>query len=142
MAAGLMLPSRGAILLSIADRDKPEALPIINKMAALDYRLYATEGTASMLRGSGLPVNMITKKLNEGHPNVLDVITDGTVNAVINTVTGGRVPLHDGFQIRRAAAERRIPCFTSLDTARVAVTALVDGGQAYNVCPLGEYRNG
>ncbi|MEW6034248.1 MAG: carbamoyl-phosphate synthase large subunit [Chloroflexota bacterium] len=142
MAAGLMLPRRGAVLLSIADRDKSEALPIIRKLASLEYHMYATEGTASMIQGAGMQVRMITKKLTEGHPNVVDIIGDGAVDAVINTVTGGRVPLHDGFRIRRAAAERRIPCFTSMDTARVAVLALVNppqAGQIYDVCPLGEY---
>ena len=139
LASGMMLPRQGAILLSVADRDKAEALPIIRKLSSLNYRVYATEGTASVLQGAGMQVNVITKKLDEGHPNVVDVIVDGTVDAVINTITGGRVPLHDGFQIRRAAAEKRVPCFTSLDTARVAVDALVNDCQIYDVCPMNEY---
>ncbi|MBI2853878.1 MAG: carbamoyl-phosphate synthase large subunit [Chloroflexi bacterium] len=142
MAASIMLPRQGSILLSIADRDKAEALPIIKKLGTLEYRMYATEGTASMIEGAGIPVKLITKKLNEGHPNVVDVILDGTVDAVINTITGGRVPLHDGFRIRRAAAEKRIPCFTSLDTARVVVEALVSGSQTYDVRRLDEYLAG
>jgi carbamoyl-phosphate synthase large subunit len=121
LAADLMLPQSGSILLSIANRDKPEAMPIIRKLAAAGYRLYATEGTAAMIRELGLPVTMISKKLGEGHPNVVDVIRDGTVNGVVNTLTGERTPLRDSFQIRRAAAEKRIPCFTSLDTIRAAV---------------------
>jgi len=141
MAAGLMLVPQGAILLSIADRDKPEALPIIRKLESIGYKLYATEGTAAMIEAAGLPVKIISKKLSEGHPNVVDVINQGTVNSVLNTITGGRVPLRDGFHIRRAAAEKRIPCFTSLDTARAAVEALVNGGQTYNAQPLPEYRN-
>ena len=124
ISAGLMLPPQGGVLLSIADRDKPEALAIIRKLAQIGYKLYATEGTAAMIEAAGLTVNVTTKKLHEGHPNVVDVIMDGSVNAVINTVTGGRIPLRDGFQIRRTAAERRVPCFTSLDTARAAVRAL------------------
>ncbi|MBI2856839.1 MAG: carbamoyl-phosphate synthase large subunit, partial [Chloroflexi bacterium] len=139
MASGMMLPRCGSILVSVADRDKPEALPIIRHFAALDYRIYATEGTAAMIGGAGMPVTLITKKLTEGHPNVVDVIAEGMVDAVINTVTGGRVSLLDGFQIRRTAAERRIPCFTSLDTARIAVQALVGVERTYDVRPLGEY---
>jgi len=141
LAAGLLLPSRGAILLSIADRDKPEAGPIIRMLHEAGYRLYATEGTAVMLTAMGLPVTMITKKLSEGHPNVVDVVVDGTVNAVINTVSGvtGRTALRDGFDIRRAAAEHRIPCFTSLDTARAAVEALLQGAASYNVKRHVEY---
>ena len=61
------------------------------------------------------------------------------MDGVLNTMTGDRTPLRDGFEIRRAAAEQRIPCFTSLDTARAAVDALVNGGQTYNVKPLREY---
>ncbi|MDO9334514.1 MAG: carbamoyl-phosphate synthase large subunit, partial [Dehalococcoidales bacterium] len=140
LAAGLMLPPQGAILLSIADRDKPEAAPIIRQLADTGYKLYATEGTAAMLNAMGLPVTMITKKLSEGHPNVVDAITGGMVNGVVNTVTGSGSVLRDGFYIRRAAAERRIPCYTSLDTARVAVDALASGSPAYHIQPLPEYR--
>jgi carbamoyl-phosphate synthase large subunit len=139
LAAGLMLPHDGAILLSIADRDKLEALPIIKSLSSIDYRLYATEGTASMLEKEGLPVRLITKKLSEGHPNVIDIIQGGAVNAVVNTITGDTAPLRDGFAIRRAATEKRIPCFTSLDTFRAAVAALAGGHKMFNVKPLREY---
>jgi carbamoyl-phosphate synthase large subunit len=137
-----MLPPQGAILLSIADRDKPEALPIIRQLADTGYKLYATEGTAATLTGIKLAVTMITKKLSEGHPNVVDVINGGIVQGVINTVSGSGSVLRDGFYIRRAAAERRIPCYTSLDTARVAVDALASGNPAYHIQPLTEYRKG
>jgi carbamoyl-phosphate synthase large subunit len=140
LAAGLMLLPKGAVLFSIADRDKPEALPIIRKFLSVGYKLYATEGTAAMIEADGLPVKLISKKLSEGHPNVIDIINDGTVTGVVNTITGGRIPLRDGFQIRRAAAEKRIPCFTSLDTARAAVEALVNGSQTYSAQPLSSYR--
>ncbi|MSQ15288.1 MAG: carbamoyl-phosphate synthase large subunit [Dehalococcoidia bacterium] len=139
IAAGQMLPGNGAILLSIADRDKAEALPIIRQFHTAGYSLYATEGTAAMLQALDMPVTLITKKLSEGHPNVVDVIRDGTVNAVLNTVTGDRTPLRDGFEIRRAATEMRIPCFTSLDTARAAVRSLENGSKSYNVKPMADY---
>ncbi|MDD4873642.1 MAG: carbamoyl phosphate synthase large subunit, partial [Dehalococcoidales bacterium] len=126
----------------IADRDKAEALPIIRNFYDAGFKLYATEGTSELLRNSGIAVTMISKKLGEGHPNVIDIIQDGTVNGVINTITGGRVPLRDGFHIRRAASERRIPCFTSLDTARAVAEVLIDGHQnCYNVLPMPDYRN-
>ncbi|HEY50215.1 MAG TPA: carbamoyl-phosphate synthase large subunit, partial [Dehalococcoidia bacterium] len=140
LAVGLMLPSQGAILLSVADRDKSEALPAIRKLAELGYTLYATEGTAAMLEAAGLAVTRITKKLSEGHPNVIDVIRDGTVKGVINTITGGDASLRDGFFIRRAAAEKQVPCFTSLDTVRAAVEALSSPTRTYLVQPLPEYR--
>ena len=141
LAAGLMLPEKGAVLFSIADRDKAEALPVIKKFFDAGFKLYATEGTSAFLQAAGLPVKMIGKKLDEGHPNVVDVIKDGTVDGVVNTITGGRIPLRDGFYIRRAAAEKRIPCFTSLDTARAAAGVLVNNRQTFSVKPLPDYRN-
>ena len=142
LAAGLMLPQGGSLLLSIADRDKAESRSLIKRLRSLYYGLYATEGTAAMIESMGLPVKLVTKKLNEGHPNVVDVIQDDRVNGVINTITGGRVALQDGFAIRRAAAEKRIPCFTSLDTAQIAVGALGETSQTFNVQPLREYLKG
>ena len=142
LAAGLMLPQGGSLLLSIADRDKAESLPLIKQLHSLHYRLCATEGTAAMIEAMALPVKMVTKKLGEGHPNVVDVIQDNSMNGVINTITGGRVPLQDGLAIRRAAAEKGIPCFTSLDTVRVAIGALADSSQVFNVLPLREYLKG
>jgi carbamoyl-phosphate synthase large subunit len=74
---------------------------------------------------------------------VVDIIREGLVHGVINTPEGGRpTALRDGFHIRRAATEMRIPCFTSMDTARAAVEALVQGGLTYDVRPIHEYRNG
>jgi len=142
LAAGLMLPEKGGVLLSIADRDKAESTPLVKKLHSLQYGLYATEGTAAMIEAAGLPVKMVTKKLSEGHPNVIDVIQDSSVAGVINTVTGGRLPLRDGFDIRRAAAGKRIPCFTSLDTARVVVEAMSGAGKTFSVQPLREYLRG
>ena len=139
LAADLMLPKEGSILLSIADKDKPEALPIIKKLSSLGYRLYATEGTAAMLEAAGMPVTIISKKVSEGHPNIVDIIRNGIVSGVVNTIIGERGPLSDGFEIRRAAAEKRIPCFTSLDTLRVAVEALINGDQTFSVQPFREY---
>jgi carbamoyl-phosphate synthase large subunit len=141
LAAGLALSPEGGVLFSIADRDKAEALPIIRKLAAAGVRLYATEGTAAMIEAAGLPVKMTSKKLNEGHPNIIDMINDGTISGVVNTTTGGHAPLRDGFHIRRAAAEKRIPCFTSLDTIRAATETISYGVQNFTVQPLPDYRN-
>jgi carbamoyl-phosphate synthase large subunit len=77
----------------------------------------------------------------------VDIIEDGTVKAVVNTVTGDRSTMQDGFHIRRAAVMQRIPCFTSIDTARCAVEAEgsvagVTGGQTYSIKTLAEYLDG
>jgi carbamoyl-phosphate synthase large subunit len=139
MAAGIMLPASGTVLLSIADRNKAQSLPIIRRLAEAGYKLYATEGTATMIEGEGMFVTQITKKLSEGHPNVVDAIREGWVDGVINTITGERTPMRDGFDIRRAAAEKRIPCFTSLDTARAAVWAMTSSHRHFNVLPMSRY---
>jgi len=139
VAADLMPVRGGAILLSIADKDKPEALPIIKQLENLGFKLYATEGTATMIEGVGIPVNFISKKLSEGYPNIIDIIRDGTLNGVVNTVTGERGPLSDGFEIRRAAVEKRIPCFTSLDTVKAVVDSLQGGEQTFSVKPMPDY---
>jgi carbamoyl-phosphate synthase large subunit len=140
-SAGLAILPQSGILLSIADRDKAEALPIIRKLAAAGSKLYATEGTAAMIQAAGMPVKMTSKKLTEGHPNIIDIINDGTISSVVNTTTGGHAPQRDGFYIRRAAAEKHIPCFTSLDTVRAAVETLSPSALTYTVQPLPDYRN-
>jgi len=142
LAGGLLFRSGDSVLLSIADRDKVESLQLIHALVDSGCKLYATEGTAAMVEGLGVPVIMITKKLGEGHPNAVDIIQDGTVDAVVNTVTGERTHLQDGFEIRRAAVERRIPCFTSLDTARAAVESLLNGPGSYNILARHEYLHG
>ena len=142
MAAGLAVKPGDSVLLSIADRDKAESVQMMRDLNAADCTMYATEGTAAMITGLGLPVIPIPKRLSVGHPNVVDVIEDGTVQAVVNTVTGDREVLQDGFAIRRAATEARIPCFTSLDTARAAVESMVGSGADYSIKPLPAYRTG
>jgi len=141
LASGLHLSRGYPILISISDRDKPDAVALLHALAKSGCDLYATEGTAEMIKSLGLEVPLVAKKLGFGHPNVVDVIEDGKVQAVINTVTGSASILRDGYEIRRSAVEHRIPCFTSLDTARAAVDSLVRE-DSYNVLPVSRYLGG
>ena len=141
-AADFTLKRGSSVLLSIADRDKAEAGPLIRDLVDAEIKLYATEGTAAMITAMGAPVGVITKKLGEGHPDVVDVVDEELVDGVVNTVSNIGSAIRDGFYIRRAAVERRIPCFTSLDTARAAVESLLIGLGAHNVKPNNEYLNG
>ena len=142
IASDLAIEAGTPVLLSLSNRSKPEAVPLIRRLHEAGCVLYATEGTAALISGLNLPVEQVPKRLDEGHPNVVDVVRDGTVGAVINTLEGGRAShMRDGFHIRRAATEMRIPCFTSLDTARAAIQALATPG-SYDVRPLPEYRDG
>ena len=139
IASGMALQPDASILMSVSDDTKADALPLIHQLAHAGYRIYATEGTARMIEALGLPVTAVTKVLSGSHPNVVDVINDGTVQCVINTPEGRMTgSLRDGFHIRRAAAERRIPCFTSIDTARAAVEALTTAS-SFSVATLAEY---
>ena len=140
IASGMMLPEKGSILLTIADRDKADAVPMIRQLAEAGYGLFATAGTAGMIRGLGIDAFAIPKAQTSERPNTVDIIADGTVSAVVNTIEGDRESLEDGFEIRRAAVDQRIPCFTSLDTARAAVESLIGGAANYNIKPLPEYR--
>ena len=92
-----------------------------------------------MVRALGYDVTMTTKRLGEGSPNMVDVINNGTVDAVVNTVNEVASALRDGFEIRRAAVEHRIPCFTSLDTARAAIDSLLHGDAGFTVLSSNDY---
>jgi carbamoyl-phosphate synthase large subunit len=148
------LPRRGGALVSIADQDKAEGLPIAARLAELGFRLYATPGTAAALRQAGISVAEVSK-LHAGRPNVLDVTVAGQVELVINTISGtstdemeagegtlgGRRPVRDGYRIRQAAVQRGIPCLTSLETAAALVAALESGGGGVvEVATIGEHR--
>ena len=139
LAANLNFKPGSGVLLSIADHHKSEAVSLIRNLTDSGCLLYATEGTAAMISAMGLPVNMTTKKLSEGHPNVVDVIEDGSVSAVVNTISGSPDVMRDGFYIRRAAVEKHIPCFTSMDTARAAAESLPSQPGSYQIYTIGEY---
>ncbi len=108
-SAGLRVPFNGDVVFSIADHNKEEALPVAREYAALGFTLRATAGTAQVLRKAGLNI----LELGEALP----LIRSGVVGLVINTPTRGKGPGRPGFQLRRATAEYRVPCLTSLDTA-------------------------
>jgi carbamoyl-phosphate synthase large subunit len=140
VAAGLALPPRGSILISLADEDKTEALEMVGQLVRQGHRLFATEGTAALIERSGMPVQLVTKRIGRGKPDVLDVILKGIVNGVINTPGPADKEILDGLEIRRAAVERGIPCITSIDTARAMVAAMAKATDVYTVQPMPAYR--
>jgi carbamoyl-phosphate synthase large subunit len=148
LGSGLDVPADKAVLLSIADPDKADALGLVRTLDEAGHPIYATGGTAAMIRAMGVEVNEVEKRLEGGTGRtVVDIIEDGTVSAVVNTVTGDRSTMQDGFHIRRSAVMQRIPCFTSIDTARCAIEAEGAvagqlGGQGYNIKTLAEYLDG
>ena len=122
-ASGAPIPRSGTILATLADKDKPEGIQLLKEFYAFGYRFVATEGTANALETLGIPVERV-KKVTEGTPNVLSYIKEGRVDLIINTPTRGKVPERNGFQIRRTAVEYKVPCFTSLDTAKAVLEVL------------------
>ena len=148
-ASGVQVRPGGVALLTIADADKPEIFPIVSRLVQMGCRLVATEGTAKALRAAGFSPRVVAKIGEEG-PTVLDAITSGEVDLVINTMSniyadsaeaGGPV-FKDGFEIRRAAVERRIPCLTSLDTAAALLEAAASAPGEMEVRTIEEWREG
>ena len=123
IGSGLMLPKEGTILTTIADKDKAEVLPLIQGFAELGFKIVATEGTSNYLKAEGIDVEQVNK-VRDGSPNIVDLIRQDKINLVINTLTKGKLPERDGFQIRRAAVEHNIPALTSLDTTKVILGVL------------------
>ncbi|HTX56331.1 MAG TPA: carbamoyl-phosphate synthase large subunit [Candidatus Acidoferrales bacterium] len=123
IGAGVRLPgSGGRILVSIADEEKDEAVPVLRRYADLGHTLVATPGTRGVLEAAGIACEAINK-ISDGSPHVLDVIGQRSVDLVINDAKGPR-ELSDNYKIRRAAVEASIACLTSLDTARALAEAL------------------
>jgi carbamoyl-phosphate synthase large subunit len=139
VAAGLAPASSGSVLITVADKDKAEVVPIIEGFHWLGYELVATSGTAALIRSLGIDVREVGK-LSEGDDEILRIVRSGRCAAVVNTPTLGKTVDRDGFLIRRAAVEARVPCLTSLDTALAVVTALRASAVSYSVAPLAEYR--
>lgn len=123
LASGMKIPTNGAVLFTISDKDKQEALPMAKRFYDLGFQILATEGTAKAIATLGIPVTTVNKIAGE-KPNLLDVIRKGEANIVINTLTKGKQPQRDGFRIRREAVENGVVCFTSLDTAKALLKVL------------------
>jgi carbamoyl-phosphate synthase large subunit len=155
------VPTKGAVLCSIADDDKAEALPIVAQLSALGFGVYATAGTAAALSAAGISATAVGR-IGQSRPNVLDIIEEGRVSLVVNTVSNlesdelevapdrsgglaaaGRT-VKDGYRIRLAAERRRIACCTSIDTAQALVDAITRQrrGGDITVATVRAYREG
>ena len=123
-AAGVKVQNYGTVLITIADDDKPEALPLIRRFYNLGFNIEATEGTAKFLKSNGIKTR-IRKKISEGSTDMLDSIRQGYVTYFINTRdVRSEHRLSDGAQIRQCAVENNVTVFTSLDTVRVLLDVL------------------
>jgi carbamoyl-phosphate synthase large subunit len=122
-AAGAGLPVSGSVFITVTDGDKPSATQLAASLHDLGFQVLATGGTAQAIRRMGVPVERLNK-IPEGSPNVVDRIEAGDVSLVINTPTGSGARA-DGYEIRRAAVARGIPCITTMSGASAALRAIV-----------------
>jgi len=122
LAAGQKLPSHGTVFISVNDRDKRQLGTIGKELVSMGFKIVATRGTAAALRATNVPCEEVYK-VNEGRPNIVDLIKTGKVNLVINTPLG-RESFYDEKSIRRAAIRYNIPCITTLSAAHAAVRGI------------------
>ncbi len=122
IAAGNRLPTAGTVFLSVRDEDKPAAAHVARRLVEEGLSLIATRGTAAYLEAEGVPVRPVLK-VQDGRPNVVDVIVNGEVDLLINTTHGAKA-MADSYHIRRTALEYQIPYFTTMAGARAAVSAI------------------
>jgi carbamoyl-phosphate synthase large subunit len=125
IGAGDDLPplGKGKVFVSVRDEDKPRTVEIARKLAALGFPLVATRGTAAALAAAGLAVTPINK-VQEGRPHIVDMIKNGEISLIVNTVEEKRTAVRDSYAIRRAALQERVTLITTLDGARAACTGM------------------
>ena len=123
-ASGMLVRPYGTVLVTIADKDKEEALPLIRRFYELGFNLEATSGTARFLKEHGLRTRTL-HKISEGSDDILNAIRKGHVSYVINTIDLNQKSSHlDGYDIRRIAVENNVTTFTALETVRVLLDVL------------------
>jgi len=138
-AAQPRLPTEGTVLITVADRDKPACLEVARRFAELGFRIKATQGTYQFLRSQGIDCEPILK-LREGRPNIVDAITDGEIQLVINTPRG-KVGKADDSYIRTTAIRRKVPYITTMAAAVAAAKGIAAYRQGHGqVKSLQEYH--
>ena len=134
MATGERLPSSGKVFLSVRDSDKPRVVEIARSLLNLGFTLLATRGTAAAITAAGLPVTPVNK-VAEGRPHIVDMVKNGEVALIVNTVEDRRAAIRDSYSIRRVALQQRVSLFTTLAGARAACTGMEEAQElrAYDV---------
>jgi carbamoyl-phosphate synthase large subunit len=123
LAAGVRLPTRGNVFVSVKNPDKPRVLDVARTLVGLGFKLVATRGTAAALAEAGLPVTPVNK-VAEGRPHIVDMMVNGEIALVVNTVEEKRSAIQDSYVIRRAALNGQIPTYTTIAGSRAAALGM------------------
>ncbi|UCF76312.1 MAG: carbamoyl-phosphate synthase large subunit, partial [Betaproteobacteria bacterium] len=123
LASGERLSATGKAFVSVRDEDKQRTLEIARKLASLGFTLVATRGTAAALSAAGIGVTPVNK-VAEGRPHIVDMIKNGEISIIVNTVEEKRTAVRDSYVIRRAALQERVALYTTLDGARAACNGI------------------
>jgi carbamoyl-phosphate synthase large subunit len=125
------LPTDGKVFVSVANRDKRHMIFPVKRLADLGFQIYATEGTADVLRRNGVEAITVRKSSQgpgpNGEPTIVQMVQDGELNLIVNTpigITQGGSPRLDGYEIRSAAVARNIPCITTVQGLAAAVQGI------------------
>jgi carbamoyl-phosphate synthase large subunit len=142
LAAGVKLPGGGKVFISVRQSDKRRVVEIARNLAKLGFTLYATRGTATVLIGAGLTVTPVNK-MAEGRPHIVDMIKNGEMNLIINTVEDKRSAIQDSYSIRHAVLQARVTYYTTLAGARAACIGMASMRelQAYSLQQLHAQRD-
>jgi carbamoyl-phosphate synthase large subunit len=123
MAASVNLPTSGTVFLSVKNQDKPKAVEVARGLNALGFKIVATRGTAAAIKDAGIPVAVVNK-VAEGRPHIVDMLKNGEVSLVINTVEERRNAITDSRAIRTQALAARVTYYTTIAGAWAAVEGM------------------
>ena len=141
LGAGVKLPKYKQMIMTVKDADKPEAVGVAKRFAALGYKIYATRSTAKYLQEHGVDALWVNKITQES-PNVMDLILGHKIDLVIDTPTQGHGDkTRDGFLIRRNAIETGVHCITAMDTANALATSLESATDEFTLVDIAKVKN-
>ncbi|WP_019176516.1 carbamoyl-phosphate synthase large subunit [Methanomassiliicoccus luminyensis] len=123
-AAGLKLPTKGGVYITVSDEDKPKILDTARQLREMGFKIYATKGTSTFLRENGLPTTTAYTISQKMDPDALGLMRKGDINLIINTPTESSGARRDGYMMRRLAVELEIPFLTTVQAARATVAAM------------------
>jgi carbamoyl-phosphate synthase large subunit len=125
LAAGVVLPSSGSVFISVREGDKPAAIECATIMNELGFKVLATKGTAAAIEAAGVAVTAVNK-VTEGRPHIVDMIVNGEVAMIFNTVDERRQAIQDSYSIRHEALKAKLPVFTTIAGAKAACVGIRD----------------